>query len=219
MRKGSGLAGVFLLSMIAAGSAEAGKPAPAQQFAAVLQNPGHLQLVLQSAQATPAWTHLACAGAVFTPAPQIAVYVPIVFDSTGAPVRGEWREALIASGCGAPMTLNVLTKITDPATLATGYLLPGSTVADPILQNAAQGPAIKAAGGVPAGCRQAYIANTEFVGYEGPNAAKQSAGKQMGPWKELWTLDLCGSPRQVMLHFVADATGVAINAFPASAAP
>ena len=211
MQKWLGLAGVFFLSMLAPGIVAAGQPASAQQFAAVLQNPGHRQLVLQSAKATPAWTHLACAGASFTPAQQIAVYLPIVFDRTGAPVSGEWREAVIASGCGAPVTLNVLTQITAPATLATGYLLPGSTIADPILQNAAQGVAVKAAGGIPAGCGQAYIAKTEFIGFEGPDAARQT-----GPWQEIWTLDLCGPPRRMALHFAPDATGVTINAAPAA---
>jgi hypothetical protein len=204
MRKWFGLVAVLLFP----GSAFAAS-ASAQLFAAVLQDPGHRQLVLQAAERTPAWTHLGCANASFAQAQEIGVYVPVTFDKNGAPVSGEWREGLIATGCGAPVTLNVLTRITAPATLSTGFLLPGDTIADPILQNAAQNFAAKAAGGLPPGCTDGFIANTRFAGYEGPDAAKQS-----GSWKEIWTLNLCGQPKQVVMHFGVDAASVNINAVP-----
>jgi hypothetical protein len=209
MKKWLGLPVLLLLPV----TAQASHPASAQQFAAVMQDPGHRQAVLQAAEQTPVWTHIACAAARFTPSPEIAVYIPVTFDKQGAPLDGEWREGIAASGCGAPITLNVLTQVTAPATLATGYLLPGGSIADPILQNAAQGFAVKAAGGIPPGCTDAYIANTEFAGYEGPGAATQT-----GPWKELWTLDLCGPPKQILVHFETDATGTTIDAVPADKA-
>ena len=189
--------------------AQADPAATAQQFAAVMQDKGHRQMVLEAAMATPVWTYKGCAAATFAQGQQIAVYTPIVFDRNGEPVSGEWRESEIASGCGAPVTLNVLTKITAPAALETGYLLPGGTIADPILQNAAQGYAVKAAGGTPPGCKTAYIANTEFAGYDGPGAAQKT-----GPWQEIWTLDLCGPPIQVVVRFDAGATGTTISAAP-----
>lgn len=203
MKHWLGLAALLLLP----GFAQAAPPS-AQAFAAVLQNPGHRQLVLATAQRTPVWLHLGCAGARFTPAPEIAVYLPVVFDKTGAPVAGEWREGVVASGCGAKVTLNVLTLITAPSTLETGYLLPGGSIADPVLQNAAQAFAVKAAGGIPPGCGQGFIANTAFAGYD-------DAAAKSGPWKELWTLDLCGPPKQVVVHFEADVTGTTIEAAPA----
>jgi hypothetical protein len=203
MKIGLGLAMVLLFPLMA----QADPAATAQQFAAVMQDKGHREMVLEAAMATPVWTHIGCAAATFGQAPQIAVYTPIVFDKNGEPVSGEWRESEIASGCGAPITLNVLTKITGPAALETGYLLPGGTIADPILQNAAQGYAVKAAGGVPPGCKAAFIANTEFAGYDGPDAAQKT-----GPWKEIWTVDLSGPPIQVVVRFDAGATGTTISA-------
>ncbi len=196
---------IFLLPA----TAHAAGAKSAMQFAAVLQNPGHRQTVLEAAKETPAWTHVSCPAAQFAQAPEVGVYLPVVFDKSGVPVSGEWREGLAVTGCGAPMTLNVLTRITAPATLATGYLLPGSSIADPILQNYAQAFAVKAAGGLPAGCRDGYVASTEFAGYEGAAAAQQT-----GPWKEIWTLDLCGPPRRVMLHFIVGSSSVAVNAEP-----
>jgi hypothetical protein len=188
-------------------AAQAAKNPTAMQFAAVLQDPGHRQLVEESAKESPAWTHISCAGASFAQAPEIGVYVPVQFAKNGEPIAGEWREGLVASGCGAPITLNVLTQITAPATLATGFLLPGATIADPVLQNYAQSFALKAAGGLPPGCKDGYVANTEFAGYDDPNA-----GPKIGPWKEIWTLDLCGPPQRVLMHFVPDASGTTIHA-------
>ncbi len=203
MKPWLGLAALLLLPGLAQAA-----PASAQAFAAVLQNPGHRQLVLAAAQRTPVWLHVGCAAARFTPAPEVAVYLPVVFDKTGAPVSGEWREGVVAAGCGAPVTLNVLTLITAPSTLKTGYLLPGASIADPVLQNAAQAFAVKAAGGIPPGCAQGFIADTAFAGYD-------DAARKSGPWKELWTLVLCGAPRRVVVHFEADATGTTIAAAPA----
>jgi hypothetical protein len=205
MVKWLGLVAVLLFPMIA----QANPAATAQEFAAVMQDKGHRQMVLEAAMATPVWARIGCAAATFAQAPQIAVYAPIVFDKNGEPVSGEWRESEIATGCGAPITLNVLTKVTAPAALSTGYLLPGASIADPILQNAAQGFAVKAAGGVPPGCKAAFIANTAFAGYDGPDAAQKT-----GPWREIWTLDFCGPPIQVVVRFDVGATGTTISAAP-----
>ncbi len=205
MKKHLILAAILLPPAIA----QAAQGGSAMEFAAVLQNPGHRQTVLDAARDSPAWTHLSCPAARFAQAPEIGVYLPVVFDKNGVPVSGEWREGLTATGCGAPITLNVLTQITAPATLATGYLLPGSTIADPVLQNYAQAFALKAAGGLPAGCKDGYVANTAFAGYEGADAAQQT-----GPWKEIWTLDLCGPPERVLMHFIVGASSVAIHAEP-----
>jgi len=102
------------------------------------------------------------------------------------------------------MTLNVLTKVTATGTLATGPLLPGGTIADPVLQNAAQAYAVAAAGGLPAGCTDAYVANTAFGGYEGQ--------AQPAPWKEIWILSLCGTNRNVLMHFTPGGAGIGIAA-------
>ena len=214
MKRWFGFMVVLLSPVLAQATAPAGATATAQRFAAVLQDPGHRQMVLQSAQKTPAWERVACAGARFSPIPQIAVYAAVVFDKKGMPVAGAWRESLTATGCGAPMTLNVLTKITAPGTLATGYLLPGTTMGDPILQNTGQAVVVRFLGGIPKGCRDAFVADTEFVGFEGPDAARQT-----GPWKEIWTVDLCSQPKQVMIHFVPEATTVTIYAEPLAASP
>ncbi len=181
------------------------------EFVNIIQNAGHHATVLDAARQTAAWAHTGCAAATFNEAPEIGVYIPVQFNLAGEPVAGEWREGIVATGCGVTMTLNVLTKVTATATLATGPLLPGGTIADPVLQNAAQGYAVAAAGGLPAGCTDAYVANTVFAGYEGP-APQPGAAQQPAAWKEIWTLSLCGPNRNVLLHFTPGGAGIGITA-------
>jgi hypothetical protein len=205
--------------------APAAGTATANEFAAVMQDAGHRQEVLSAAQATPGWAQTACQGATYTAAPEVGVYTPIQFDAAGAPVAGEWREGIVVSGCGRQKRLNVLTKVTAPSTLATGPLLPGATIADPVLQNVAQYYAVKAAGGLPAGCAQAFVADTAFGGYDGGAAAAAPgastpgalapAGQIAAPWHETWTMNFCGAQKRVTLHFVPGDQGVSINAVPA----
>ncbi len=203
------------LSIIVAPLAAQAQQKAADAFAAVMQNAGHKAAVMDSAKQSPAWSHMACPSASFAPVPEIGVYAPIQFNPAGQPVAGEWREGVIANGCGTSVTLNVLTKVTAPATLASGPLLPGGTIADPILQNNAQVNAVAAAGGIPSTCRDAYIANTSFSGYEGPANASLPEGEQSAPWRETWTLNICTTTKNIILHFTPTASGVTIRANPA----
>jgi len=206
---------IILVTLLTPLAAQAQQKA-ADAFAAVMQNAGHKAAVLDSARQSPAWSHMACPNASFSPVPEIGVYVPIQFNPAGQPVAGEWREGVIATGCGTSVTLNVLTKVTAPATLASGPLLPGGTIADPVLQNAAQGSAVAAAGGIPPACKDAYIANTAFGGYEGAADPSLPKDEQSAPWRETWTLSLCTTTKTVTLHFTPTASGVTIHAAPAA---
>jgi hypothetical protein len=205
---------LITLAMLAAPLTAAAQTKAAEEFAAVMQNAGHKAAVMDSAKQSPAWTHMACPSASFSPAPEVGVYAPIAFNPAGQPVSGEWREGVIATGCGTSVTLNVLTKVTAPATLASGPLLPGGTIADPILQNNAQINAVAAAGGIPASCKDAYIANTSFSGYEGPANTALPKADQAAPWRETWTISMCGTTKNVVLHFTPTADGVTIRTDP-----
>jgi len=203
---------VLVVMLLAPGWAfgQAQGNASAQQFAAVMQNPGHRQAVLADAAATPAWAALGCKTATYAEAPEVAVYAPLKFDALGAPVAGEWREGVVASGCGQRMQLNVLTEVTGPSTLASGALQPGATIADPVLQNVAQAYAVRAAGGLPAGCKYAFVANTAYLGFAGaPNGLPQ--GEITAPWREDWVLDFCGGLKVVKLQFTPGVEGISLS--------
>lgn len=186
----------------------------ADAFAAVIQNAGYKAAVMDAARQSSAWSHMACPTATFAQQPEIGVYVPIHFNPAGQPVAGEWREGIIATGCSTTVTLNVLTKVTAPATLASGPLLPGGTIADPVLQNDAQANAVAAAGGIPPSCKDAYIANTVFCAYEGSANSTLPKGEQTAPWREIWTLSLCGTTKNVVMHFTPNPQGVTIYVNP-----
>jgi hypothetical protein len=190
-----------LVVMLAPGAALA--DTGVQKLAEVISNAGHHATVLAAARASPVWVAEGCAGASFKGTPEVGVYLPLSFNGNGLPVAGEWREGLLASGCGPAVTLNVLTVVTGPGVLATGPLLPGGTIADPELQDAAQKYAVAGAGGVPAGCRGSYVADTVFGGYEGAVAPR--------PWREAWTLNFCGAVKTVVMHFAPDAAGTKIT--------
>jgi hypothetical protein len=195
----------LLLPLLIPGTA-LGQARPENDFANIIQNAGHHEAVLDAARQTPAWAQTGCVSAAFNEAPEIGIYVPVQFNPSGEPVAGEWREGIVATGCGAAITLNVLTKVTGTATLATGPLLPGGTIADPVLQNAAQSNAVLAAGGLPPGCKDAFVANTAFAGYEGnpPNP----------PWQEVWTLNFCGASKRVVMHFAPSGQAITVTAKP-----
>jgi len=182
----------------------------AQAFAAVLQDAGHRQQVFADAAGTPAWAALGCKTASYQEAPEVAVYVPVKFDGSGAPVSGEWREGVVATGCGQRMQLNVLTEVTAPAALASGALLPGATIADPAMQNLAQGYAVRAAGGLPAGCKTGFVANTAFLGFLGGQKGG-AAGEVTAPWREAWVLDFCGGVKVVRLQFTPGVQGISLG--------
>jgi hypothetical protein len=185
------------------------QPTSAQKFAAVMQNAGHRQAVLSDAELTPAWVALGCKTASFAEAPEVAVYAPVKFDVSGAPLAGEWREGVVATGCGQRMQLNVLTEVTGPSTLASGALLPGATITDPVLQNAAQAYAVRAAGGLPAGCKDAFVANTAFLGFlDGQKGMPQ--GPITTPWREDWVLYFCGGLKVVRLQFSPGVAGISV---------
>lgn len=203
-----------VLAVLAVPLGAAAQEKASDAFAAVMQNAGHKAAVLDAARQSPAWTHMACPNATFAQQPEIGVYAPIQFNPAGQPVAGEWREGLIATGCGTTVTLNVLTKVTAPATLASGPLLPGGTIADPVLQNDAQANAVAAAGGIPPACKDAYIANTNFDAYEGPPNKALPKGEQAAPWRETWTLSLCGTTKKVLMHFTPSPQGVTIHVNP-----
>ena len=70
----------------------------------------------------------------------------------------------------------------------------------------AKANAVLAAGGLPPGCTDAYVANTSFAGYQGrpPNQS----------WKEVWTLNLCGVSKRVVMHFVPAGQAITVTANP-----
>jgi hypothetical protein len=149
---------------------------------AIMANPDQQAAALAAIKQSVYWTSSPCPAATFTWLPGLQVYDVVRFNAQGQPVAGTWREAVLESGCGISQQLNVANYVTGPGEVHVISLLPGTTHANPAAQAKARNSAAYAAGILDGSCDLWYIANTEFMGPEGPVAADGS-----GRYKEYWT--------------------------------
>jgi hypothetical protein len=180
-------------------------------LAKIIASAEHRKAVIEAAQQSSAWLNNRCGRATFAITPDVAIYQAPELDAQARPTAGAWRERIIATGCGASRTLNVLKFVKSPGSLVSGTLLPGTTRADPLLQRDAFHYATVAAA-APATCGQTYVADTAFAGIEGAANASLPPGRRYPPWKEEWTVVACDRRSVVTLHFAPDATGTNITA-------
>lgn len=182
------------------------------QFFKVIEEPSEQVLVLNAVKQSSIELQNPCASAQFTNVNKFSIYQPLKFDSTGKVIAGAWKQTVLEHGCGEDRVLNVVVMF-DASTngLKAVPLLPGTTRADPILQNdAVIYASMAAATPDDKACETTYIANTEFL-HEIGEPLEGAKGK---PWDELWLLVSCGKKAQVTMHFIPDKTGTTINASP-----
>jgi hypothetical protein len=201
------LAALVLLSPLAdAQPSPLAESSPA--FNAVLQSPQHHAAVLGAVKQSTVWRKHACAAATFA-VQKVMIYHAPSFDASGKPLSGVWGEKLRATGCGNTLILNAVTQVRSPGVLVSGALAPGDTVADPILQRDASLYARPVLMRGHAGCRDAYVENTEVL-----NKTVPQPGSATGPVRfEKWTAFVCGSTVAVELMFTPNATGTTIAAY------
>ena len=154
-----------------------------------------------------------CAAISFKPTGELVVYVPAQFDSTGTLTAGIWSERVVASGCGTPTSLNILTVLqpgNPPSRIPT---MPGDTRADPATQKSAlQYVQAIAARAAPPNCREEMFTNTKFDGYTGLPNTEIRDGRQNRAWRELWSLSSCGVNYTIELTFTPNAQGTQLSA-------
>jgi hypothetical protein len=181
-------------------------------FNKVVEDPSEQQLVLTAAQQCPVVLQNPCASAKFAHVNQFSFYKPLEFDSSGNITAGAWKQTVSETGCGKERLLRVLVFINHQSKVLKAFpLYPGSTRADPLLQqDAFKFAAIAATSPQERDCKTIYVADTEFLRVTG-EALEGAKGK---PWDELWTLAICGKKAQVTMHFIPDKTGTTINTSP-----
>lgn len=154
-----------------------------------------------------------CAAASFKPTGELTVYAPAQFDSSGALASGIWNERVGVTGCGAPVTLNILTVMqagSPPARIPT---MPGETRADPATQKSAlQYAQAIAARAAPPNCREEMFTNTKFDGYTGLPDTTIRDGRPNRAWREVWSLTSCGVNFAIELTFTPNAQGLQLTA-------
>jgi hypothetical protein len=141
-------------------------------------------------------------------AANVVVHVPPKFDASGRPVSGRWQVMLRVQGCGETRTFNISYSVDPDGELRRLGTLPGTTVADPVLQKDglmyAQMAMVKVA---PADCKEYVFVDTAFEALK-----PAAAGGRARPWTEKWTVRACGVEGVVRMHFTPDATGTQITA-------
>jgi hypothetical protein len=210
----------FLLAaplLVIVAPALADPPPPPPELLALMASPGHKAALLAAGQQAMATLPEPCASAEWHTTGDVGVIEAPVTGPAGQPASGMWREQLIASGCGGARAFNVLTTVQPDGSLASGPLLPGNTIAGPVLQHDSVGYAAAAFGELPPGCAQGVVTNTAFGSFEGDSNPKVPASRNGRPWRETWTLAACGKTADVLMHFAPDDTGTTISADPAAA--
>jgi hypothetical protein len=181
----------------------------------LLDRPAHRVALLQAAQAVEKSQPGACQTGTYATTGEIAILLPLKFDSQGRAVSGAWKESMNETGCSIGRVLNALTTVGPNDTLETQALLPGTTITDPELQLDSVQYAAAAMGDLPPGCDEGGIIDTAFVGMDGePPGTKPKPGSVARPWTENWTLQACAKRAVIVMHFKPDATGTTIEATP-----
>jgi hypothetical protein len=183
-------------------------------FARLLADPLQQQHVISGAGRATVFLQNPCADARFSIEKKFVPYKPVSFDGTGSIISGAWKQMVEEQGCGASRLLNVMVIAQGPGKLAVVPLLPGTTHADPALQQDGVKYAVAALGTVPGGrepnCTVGYVADTQFLGEDEPALP----GAKGPSWKELWTLQSCTQKMVVPMRFIPDSTGTTISPGP-----
>jgi hypothetical protein len=143
-----------------------------------------------------------CKDISFGSAWTFAMFRPITVNAAGDVESGVWREGYEVVACGIKRQLNII-YIAENGTLKSVAGMPGSSIADPILQRDA-GMAFYARGGKD--CKQAFALDTKFMGYTDA-ALDAKPGQPQRSWREDWTLWACGKEIVVPFTFTPNARG------------
>jgi hypothetical protein len=113
------------------------------------------------------------------------------------PSANSWIEGYVV-GC-KPRTKRSFLVILEDDKPQFAELLPGLSIADPLLQrDAVPGAQASAKTERPEGCDKAVVSDTRLA------EPLTGAGR---PWVELWTVDLCGTARRIEMRFTPSKEG------------
>jgi hypothetical protein len=142
----------------------------------------------------------------------VVIGVAPTFDKAGKPVSGNWRVVSHLAGCGNARMFSLFYAAGPNGELRRIAMLPGTSVADPVLQRDALVFANTGMGKLtPPGCKDFKYLDTAFDGF-GPPVPGAQPGRETRGWIEKWTVLGCGTTGIVKLYFTPDATGTAISA-------
>ncbi len=214
-----GMIAIFLTVMIASITLAA-EPTPVNPDAAILQqrvvklmgDAAH-QNALKTAALDGFSKIFDCSTGKFELTGPVSSYGPLNIDEAGHVTGGLLTERSRVTGCGNTLITNILTGFKSGNNISV-FGMPGTTKADPTLARDTVMYVFSAATLKIRDCKQVKIINTEFVEFFGePNLKAKFQANQGRPWREIWTIDVCGKERvPVPVEYVPDETGTTIVA-------
>ncbi|MBP0582172.1 hypothetical protein J8I29_22785 [Labrys sp. LIt4] len=136
----------------------------------------------------------------------VTILQPVSAGPQGSPVAGRWKQAFPVSGCGNDTVLNLYFSVGADGKPQAGAALPGTTLADPLLQRDALLYANLGATRAVADCKNFLVIDTRAPASGTP----PGAGRLKAPWSETWTLSGCNRKVDVRMDFIPDSTGTTI---------
>jgi hypothetical protein len=174
----------------------------------VRSSDAHKALISKALAALPPAVFSRCPNLV-SQGSKITVLRQVSFGQNGLPSAGAWKEAFPVAGCGNDTTLNFFFSASKDGKISTFIGLPGTTIADPVLQKDAMTEALAAAARPETkDCKSLDVINTDYL----KEAGAPVEGSKGPPRDELWTFNACTAKVQVTVHFTPDPTGTSITA-------
>jgi hypothetical protein len=209
------LAAVGVAAAVIAGSAFAPQPVAGQQppvaskeFTAFLSDdPSYGAWLLNRIQTfEPAAMLAECADIKITGRHSFEITdPPIIPRGSAMPQSGSWIEHVDIDRCGTPSRRSLIVAARGLDQLEGQGLMPGETVALPLLQeDTAKVAWPDAAQRLKCDPRQVYPADSRVVGLYAPGA----------PWREAWTLGGCGRKVTLTIDFKPGEDGTKIDVHP-----
>lgn len=132
-----------------------------------------------------------------------------------ATVRQASYHRIAIEGCGLRALRNWVFILQQDGARRVMQTLPGSTVADPLLQQDALRAARMSAQASAPGCQQIVAVTGDF---DGPDA-EPGVPRRTRPWTETWIMNACGTRYSVPMLFTPTATGTSFTARQAARLP
>lgn len=214
MRVNRVIAGVAMLAATSAGARaqtaqepQAGGISPV--FAQYLQSKSNRDVINQVIRAQVGRYPGSCTDIAIDQKFSVKLIAPVQFDGHRF-TSGAWRETVQATSCGKTRLHNVHTFVRSDRALQRSPMLPGSTVADLVLQgDAARMVYINVAAHAGKACppSQYFIEDTKFVRWDPTPIPNAKAGPNARAWDEEWTASACEKSMVLSVRFTPDATG------------
>ncbi len=189
--------------------AQTATPTAQDQFRSFIASDGYNRLVGQAFAGMPADVFAKCP-AMVSKGSQVLWLAPVHFSGNGDPDGGIWKQMFPIFGCGNDTTFNLFFSAAPGRKLETLMAVPGSTHADPQLQEDTLTYAKLGASVALKTCKAFDVKDTEFLGYDSNAAPDPTAPRETRPWHERWIMIGCGHTITVPIRFLPDATGTTI---------